>query len=137
MGTHDSELHKVCRIEKDISIFLIWVYPLNFRTTHIRPVHYRLAGSKCSLIEISDNASEETIVTCRDAVMVIERDAGDGIDENPVFGSIIHLIGQSWVESVDSFYDEDRSGFKFQLLSIEFPEPRNKIIFRYIHCFSS
>ena len=100
-------------------------------------MHYRLAGSKCSLIEISDNASEETIVTCRDAVMVIERDAGDGIDENPVFGSIIHLIGQSWVESVDSFYDEDRSGFKFQLLSIEFPEPRNKIIFRYIHCFSS
>ena len=84
-------------------------------------MHYRLARSKRSFIEIAHNTSEQTIVACRDAVMIIQGNAGDGIDEYPVFARIIHLIGQTRIQGVDSFNDKDGARLQFQLLSIKLP----------------
>ena len=72
MGTQDRKLHKVCRVEEHISTLLIRIYPLDLGTAHVRPVHDGLAGRERSLVEVTDNSSEKTVVAGRDAVMVIK-----------------------------------------------------------------
>ena len=85
MGTYYGKLDQICGVEEHIGVFLIWIYPLHLGAADIRPVHDRFAGRKRSLVEIAYDASEETVVACRDTVVVIQRDACDRVDEDPVF----------------------------------------------------
>ena len=66
------ELHDVRRIEEHVSVFLVRIDPLHFRTSYIRPVHYGFAGSEGSLVEIPKDTADQTVVTGRNAVMVIQ-----------------------------------------------------------------
>ena len=72
MSPYHRELHKICRIEKHVGILLIRVDPLNFGPAYVRPMHYGLTCRERALVEVADNASEETVVTGRNAVVVIQ-----------------------------------------------------------------
>ena len=82
MAAEHRKLHKVGRIEQHIGILLIRIDPLHLGTTHIRPVGNSLLGRERALVEIPHNTPQQTVVTCRNTVMVIQRNARDGIYED-------------------------------------------------------
>jgi hypothetical protein len=133
MSSDHGKFHEICRIEKNIGILLIRIDPLHLRASHIRPVHDGLTGSECTLVEVTDDTSEKTIVAGRDTVVVIEGDAGDRIDEDPVLCRICHLVCKTWVQSMDSLYEKYRPRLKSELSAVILSQSCDKVIFRNIH----
>ena len=69
----DRKFHNIGRIEQHIRTLLVRIYPLHLRTTHIRPVHYRLTGWECAFVEVTADSAYQSVIACRDTVVVIER----------------------------------------------------------------
>ena len=72
------EFHQIGRVEHYVRIFLIRVYPFIFGGTHLRPLTDGLAGSERAVVVVADDASQQTVVTRRDAVVIVKGDAREG-----------------------------------------------------------
>ena len=81
VAAQDGELDQIGRIEQHIGIFLERIYPFHFGTTHVRPVGNCFPCGERPLVEIPHNASEQAVVTGRNAVVVIQGYAHYGVDE--------------------------------------------------------
>ena len=82
MAAQHCKFYQVSRVEKHVGVFLVRVNPFHLRPAHIGPVGYGLACAERTLVEIPYNAAQEPVVAGWDAVVVVQGDAGDGIDED-------------------------------------------------------
>ena len=72
MIAQDGKLYIQCRIEHDIGIFSIRKYPLFLRLTYRRPLGNGFTGRESPFVLISDNTSQQAIVTSRYPVVGIQ-----------------------------------------------------------------
>ena len=72
MVPHDGEFHQVGRVEQYVGLLLIGVDPLDFVSSDIGPVGYRLNCGKGTFVIIPNDSSEQSVVTGGYAVVVIE-----------------------------------------------------------------
>ena len=72
MVPHDGEFHQIGRVEQYVGLLLIGVDPLDFVSSDVGPVGYRLYCGKGPFVVISYDSSEQSVVTGGYAVVVIE-----------------------------------------------------------------
>ncbi len=68
--------------------------------------------------------------------MVVDGDAGDGVDEDAELAGVRNLVGQARVQGVDSFDQEHRVGFEFQGLAVVLSDSCHEVVFRHLYGLS-
>lgn len=101
-----SKLYEQCRIEHCVSFLTIWSDPIILRSTDAWPLADSLASCESTLVIVTDDATEQTIVACWDPVMVIQGNAGQGRDEYLVLERISDCWNELRIEGVDTLDEE-------------------------------
>ena len=65
--------------------------------------------------------------------MVVNGDAGDGVDEDAEFARCRHLVGQTRVKGVDSLNEEHRVRFELQGLAVVLADSSHEVVFWHLH----
>ena len=95
-----------------------------------------LLGRERTFVEVAHDAAQQAVVAGRYAVVVVQRVAGDGIDENLELLGIGNVVKQFRVQCVQAFDEQHGAFFQFKALAVIFANARNEIIFRYFHGLS-
>lgn len=136
MAAEHCKLYEISGIEQDICIFLIRVYPFDFSPSDIRPVGNGFLSSKRAFVEIAYDTPEESVVTGRDAVVVIQRNTCNSIDEYSEFGRIRNIVQKSWIQGMEAFYQKYRPFLQSQTFTVIFSDTCNEVILRNFHGLS-
>ena len=94
------------RIEHHVGSLLERRYPLVFSRQNILPLSYRFLGRIGSLVVVTDNSSQQSIVSRRYPVVVVERYTRQRRDINLVFNGVWYIPGQQRIKRVNSLDDE-------------------------------
>ena len=132
----DGELRKISGIEQHIGLFLERIDPPDLRTTDIGPVGDSLACGESALQEVPDNAPQQPVVAGWNAVMEVERDRSDGVDEYLELLIGRDFLRQFRVQGMDAFYQKDRPVRKRQFLPVKLPQASDEIEFRNLNLLS-
>ena len=65
--------------------------------------------------------------------MVVQEDAGEGIDEDLELGGVGNFGGEAGIQGVDALDDEDAARLQLDLLAVILPQARDEIELRDIH----
>ena len=133
MGAQHGELHQIGRVEQHIGVFLERIYPLDLGPAHIRPVGDRFPGREGTLEVVPHDPSQQAVVACRDTVVAVQRDGGDGVYEYPEFFLLRHLVREAWVQGVKSLDQQHRPFAKPEVLAVELPAACDEVIFRNLN----
>ena len=136
MVLEHGEFYEVSRVEHHVCELLVWIYPLVLGPADQRPLADGFAGCECAFVVVSDDPSEQTVVACRDAVMVVQRSAGHGVYEYPEFRLFGDPVGQLRVEGVDSLDKEDLAGPELDVFSVQFAYAGDEVVLRDLDVFS-
>ena len=94
----NGKFYQIGGVEQHVGVLLVRIYPLDFRTPDVRPVRDCFPGGVSSFVIVPYNAPQETVVAGRDAIVLIQRDAGDGIDEYAEFDIVLDLVEKRRIE---------------------------------------
>ena len=126
--SHNREFHKIGGVEHHIRILLIWIDPLFFSFKPIRPLLNGLAGGKCPLVVIPDNTPQQTVVAGRNAVVVIQTDAGERGNENPELAAVLDFVSKPRIEGVYSLYNQHASFAQALFLAVVLAHSGSEIV---------
>ena len=133
VGAKDGELHEVSGVEQHIGVFLKRIDPLHLGAAHVRPIADGLLRAECAFVVVADDSAEEAVVAGRDAVVVVNGDAGDGVDEDAELAICRNLVGQTRVKGVDSLNEEHRVRFELQGLAVVLADSSHEVVFWHLH----
>ena len=136
MASQHRELHQICGIEQYVRILLVRIDPFHLRAADIGPVRDGLPGRERTFVEVAHDAAQQAVVAGRYAVVVVQRVAGDGIDENLELLGIGNIVQQFRVQCVQAFDEQHGAFFQSKALAVIFTYARNEVIFRYFHGLS-
>ena len=111
-------------------------YPLVLRLTHILPLGNGLLGGICTLVIVTDDTAQQSVVANGNPVMVVQRYAGQCRDIDLVFQCIVYLLGQQRVQCMDTLDNQHGIVRQLQLLTVPFPLTRHKVIFWNLHALA-
>ena len=129
MIAQDGKLDVEGRVEHHVGILLIWIYPFLFALAYGRPLADCLAGSESSLVVVAYDAAEQTVVACRNPVVVVERDSCECRGLDLVLVLIGNLRGEHRVESMDALDEQYLALAKLQPLAVVFALACSEVIF--------
>ena len=72
----DSQLEEHRRIEHRVGILLEGEYPLVLSCTDRRPAADGFLSRDSPVLMVADDTAQQTVVCCRDIIMVVEQDGG-------------------------------------------------------------
>ena len=73
---HDGELQQIGRVEHHVGILLEWIHPLLLGGEDVGPLLDGLTGREGTLVVITNDAAQQTVVAGRNDVVVVQRSAG-------------------------------------------------------------
>ena len=131
------EFDEVGRVEQHVGFFLERVDPFDFGSPDVRPVGDGFADAEGSLEVVAHDSPEEAVVACRDAVVAVQGDGGDCVDEYLVFLLLGDLVREARIEGVDAFQQHDGAFSQFLFLSVVFFLAGHEVVLRDIHFFAA
>ena len=137
VGVEYGEFHQVGGVEHHIGVLLIGIDPLLFGAADVRPLVDGLAGGEGAVVVVADDAAQQPVVAGRHPVVVVERDAGEGRDEDLERILRRDLRDQLRVEGVDAFDQQHLAFRQLQVLAVVLAAARHEIEFRHVHHFAA
>ena len=106
MGAQDGKLYVQRRVEHHVCILLERQDPFLLSIADVLPMADGLLCCESTFIIIADDATQQTVITRRNPIMVVERDACQSGDKDLELHSIWNMLCENGIQRVNTFYDE-------------------------------
>lgn len=125
------------RIQHGIGILLEWENPLVLSGSYRWPAADGFLGRYTSIFIVADDAAQQTVVRCRDVIVIIQQNGGQRRSihtEDLLFGNMRRKLR---IQGVDSLYHQNIVRLQLQLLSTLHTLARREIVFRQFHLLAT